>query len=109
MNLLSKPVYAQVIGTLDPIAAPTLNEVITGLVYLALAVAGLLFFATLLLGGIRYLTAGGDEKATQEARRTLTNGVIGLIIVVASFLVSELLFRVFGLHGLIIFTDPTNP
>lgn len=36
------------------------------------------FFLVLVVGGIRYLTAGGDEKAMQTARKTLTYGVMGL-------------------------------
>lgn len=96
------------LGTIDllPNLPTNFNDIIRGAVVLALAIAGLIFFAMLLVGGFRYLTAGGDEKAAQEARKTLTNAGIGLVIIVASFLVAELLFRVFGLYGLILFTSP---
>ena len=77
------------------------NEVIAGSVSILIGVAGLVFFAILIIGGFRYLTAGGDEKAAAEARKTLSNGFIGLIIIVASFLISQLLFAVFGLDTFI--------
>ncbi len=35
-----------------------------------------------IVGGIRYATSGGDPKATGEARQTITNAIIGFIIVV---------------------------
>ena len=88
------------IGVFDP-DAPSLDQIITGAIQILLAGAGLLFFVILLLGGLRFLTAGGDEKSTAEARKTLTNGFIGLIIVVVAFLVAQLLFQIFGLDALI--------
>lgn len=85
-----------------PKGFPTdVNIVIAGLVNILIGVAGVIFFAILLIGGFRYLTAGGDEKAAAEARKTLTNAFIGLIIIVASFLIAQLLFAVFGLDTLI--------
>ena len=78
-----------------------INEVIGRLVQLAFAVAGIAFFFMLVLGGIRYITAGGDEKAAASARNTLTQAVIGLIIVVAAFLVTQLLFSLFGIESFI--------
>lgn len=101
MNILAPPVNAQTIGTITSDDAPGIDQIITGVIQLALVAAGLLFFAMLIIGGLRYLTAGGDEKAVQEARRSLTNAFIGLIIIVAAFLIAELLFAVFGLESFI--------
>jgi len=77
------------------------NTIISGLISLIIGFAGLVFFAMLVIGGFRYLTAGGDEKAAQEARKTLTNAGVGLIIIVAAFLIAQLLFQVFGLESLV--------
>lgn len=91
------------VGQIDPtvLGVPTkINDIISSVVQLAYAVAGLVFFFMLLFGGIRYLSAGGDEKAAAAARGTLTNAVIGLIIVVAAFLVTQLLFSIFKIQGI---------
>lgn len=85
------------------------NEIIAGIITLVIAIAGLVFFFMLIFGGIRYLTAGGDEKAIQEARRSLTTAVVGLIIIVAAFLIAQLLFAVFGLNSLVNVVNPTTP
>ena len=77
------------------------SDIIASAVTVLIGFAGLIFFIVLLLGGLRYLTAGGDEKATMAARQTLTNAFIGLIIVVASFLIAQILFAVFGLDTLV--------
>lgn len=54
------------------------------LLYNAIILFGIAFFVILLIGGLRYLTAGGDEKSMQTARKTLTYGVMGMGIAVGS-------------------------
>ena len=49
--------------------------------------AGLVFFAMLIVGGFKFLTAGGDPKKTSSASSTLTVAVIGIIGVIASWLI----------------------
>lgn len=75
------------------------GPLIRNIFYVALAVAGLIFFAMLILGGFRYLTAGGDEKAAAEGQKTLTRAFIGLVIVVAAVLILQLVIAIFGLQG----------
>lgn len=95
---------SQGVGTIDDgaLGVPTeINTIISGLVQLVYAVAGIIFFFMFILGGLRYLLAGGDEKAAVSARATLTQAFIGLIIVVAAFLITQLLFSIFGIEGFI--------
>lgn len=75
---------------------------------LALGAAGLIFFAMLIFGGFRYMTAGGDEKAAADAQKTLTRAIIGLVIVVAAVLITQLLIAVFSLPGVEV-TPPPVP
>ena len=94
------------IGKINPgdLKVPTdIGAIIASLVQLALGAAGLLFFVMLLIGGLRYLTAGGDEKAAAAARGTLTSAFIGLVIIIAAFLIAQLLFTIFGLQGIVQF------
>ena len=77
------------------------NEIIASSVIVVIGLGGLVFFVMLFLGGLRFLTAGGDEKALQEARRGLTNAFIGLVIIIAAFLIAEILFAVFGISALV--------
>lgn len=97
------------LGTIPSIPGfPTdANEIISLATSLVLAFAGLIFFAMLVMSGFRFLTAGGDEKSIQEARKSLTNATIGLIIVVSAFAISQILFTIFGLNSLISITN--NP
>ncbi|MCL5411817.1 MAG: pilin [Patescibacteria group bacterium] len=60
-------------------------------------VAGLAFLLYLIVGGIKYLTSGGDSKAAQSARETITTALIGLVIVTGVWFVALILETVLGI------------
>lgn len=64
----------------------------------ALFIAGfLLAFMELLLGGISWITAGGDKQKLETARDKITNSIIGLIVVGATYALMTLVARFFGM------------
>lgn len=64
----------------------------------ALFIAGfLLTFMELLMGGISWITAGGDKQKLETARDKITNAIIGLIIVGATYALMTLIGRFFGM------------
>jgi len=64
----------------------------------ALFIAGfLLAFMELLLGGISWITAGGDKQKLELARDKITNSIIGIIIVGAAYALTSLVAKFFGL------------
>ena len=105
-NTLARPTASPgaipTVGKLDKNILPvlSLNDLVKNGVMIAIGIAGLIFFFMLILGGLKYLNSGGDEKAVASARSTLTSAFIGLVIIVAAFLISQLLFTVFGLQGI---------
>ena len=74
---------------------------------LAFIVAALAFFVILIVGGIKWLTSGGDKAKTQVAQTEITNAVIGLAIVAASFAIYTLVLEFLGIDLSKICT--TNP
>lgn len=76
------------------------NQILNNLVNVFIAVGGLIFFFMLLFGGIRFMTAGGDPKNSESARKTITNAIIGLLIVVSAFLVTTVLGELLGIEFL---------
>ena len=53
----------------------------------AVRFAGLTVFMMLIIGGFKYLTAGGDKKAIESAGKTLTYAVLGLVILIGAWLI----------------------
>lgn len=54
-------------------------------------IAGLAFLFMFISGGFQYLMSQGDGKKTAAAQSTLTMSIIGLVGVVASFLILKLI------------------
>ena len=76
-----------------------LNQLVEISINILFAFAGLLFMAMLFIAGINYLNAGGDPKSSQAARARITNAIIGIIIVVAAFAITQLILSALGLNS----------
>lgn len=63
-----------------------------------LALAGIVLFLMLVVGGFRYLVSGGDPKAVEAARGTLTNAILGLVILVLAFLILVFIQEITGVN-----------
>lgn len=74
-----------------------LGKLISGLVG-ALFIAGfLLAFITLLIGAFGWITSGGDKQALEKARNQITNALVGLMLVAATYAITSLVAQFFGL------------
>ena len=76
----------------------TFASIVSALVVFVLIVAALIFFFMLVLGGIRYITSGGDKGQTESARGQITAALIGLVIVFAAWAIINLVNIFFGLN-----------
>lgn len=75
-----------------------IGSLVSTLLILAYFIAGLVFFGNLVLGGIQWMSAGGDPKNVAAARTRISNAGIGLVIVVAAFAITVVAGAVFGLN-----------
>jgi hypothetical protein len=58
--------------------------VVAAIVEIMLRVAGLLAILYVIWGGVQYIQSQGDPGKTTQARQTLTNALIGLVIAVGA-------------------------
>jgi len=56
-----------------------------------------LTFLYLLTGAVAWITSGGEKAKLEEARNKITNALVGLVIVAASYAVFALVGQFFGL------------
>ena len=91
IEIKSKTSDFQTLGNL------TAGGIISDAVSLVLIVLALVFFFILVLGGLKWVTSGGDEKKVGEARAQITNALIGLAIVFAAWAIMKLIGTVFGI------------
>ena len=62
-------------------------------------IVGGLAVAFIVIGGIKYVTSGGDEKKVAGAKNTLLYAVIGLVIAIAARFIIGLVLSALGLGG----------
>lgn len=65
------------------------------IINVALGFLGIIAVVIVLLGGFKYMVAGGNEEKTTEAKKLIVSGIIGLAIIlsawaITSFVVSRL-------------------
>lgn len=81
----------------NPIATiSNLSCVFGNVIKYALGFAGIVLFILLIMGGFKYITSGGDPKAVEGARKTLTSAITGLVIILVSYLILVLITNITG-------------
>lgn len=74
-------------GLINPLgdSGTTIPVVLTNVVNWLLGLAGILALLALVWGGIRYITALGNESTAAEAKKIITWAIIGLLVVGGSY------------------------
>ncbi len=70
-------------------AQADIRLVIARLIRTLITFLGIIVVGLILYGGFVWMTAGGDVERVSTAKRILTNAVIGLVIVVSSFAITQ--------------------
>lgn len=71
----------------NPTEFTDIRQVINRLVELSIQVVGVVAVLSLMLSGLRYIMAGGDEKKAAEARNSIVSTIIGTVVVVVAYLI----------------------
>jgi len=74
-----------------------LGRLISGAIGMALVAAALAAFMYLIMGGIQWITSGGDKAGTENARNKITAAFIGLAIVFTAWAIMKLIETFFGI------------
>ncbi|TRZ49581.1 hypothetical protein D4S03_08095 [bacterium] len=77
-----------------------LGSILSTIVTTLSVVGGLAFVIFFTLGGLKWLTAGGDKTKVSEAQTQMTQGVIGLVAIVAGLFVVGIVGGVLGIDFL---------
>lgn len=67
---------------------------ITVLLVIATVIA--MFF--LVLGGIRWITSGGDKAKVESARNTIIAAIVGLVVAFLAYFILTVVLSIFGLN-----------
>jgi len=92
------PAYGQT-GT--PSASYDIRVMIARIIRIVLELLGLISLVIIIYAGFRWMTAGGDEEKVTASKKQLTNGLIGLVIIlvaysIATFVLNRLIYMTTG-------------
>ena len=105
LNLLASPALAATTAVnIEEVATAgnffgytCIGSLVSNLVAVAFIVSGIAFFGFLVLGGIQWLTSGGDKGKIEMAQRRISSALIGLTIVAASYAIFTLVLTFLGI------------
>lgn len=70
------------LGDRDP------RDMAAAIIRIILGFLGIVAVIIILLGGFKWMTAGGNEDKVGEAKKLITAGIIGLVIILAAFAIA---------------------
>ncbi|MEX1061873.1 MAG: pilin [Patescibacteria group bacterium] len=88
--LSANVVFAQI---QNPLQWDNICDAISNILTLIFGLAGAIAVVFLVMGGIQYMTSGGDKIAVEQSRGRITAAVVGLVIVLGAVLVVNTVLR----------------
>ena len=75
-------------GEASGLGTQSLQATITSIIRVALSLLGIVALVIVLMGGFKWMTAGGSEDKVKEAKRLIFQGIIGMAIVLSAFAIT---------------------
>ena len=75
------------------------NKYVSSIIGLITIIAIIWFIFLFVFGSFGIMTSGGDKAALESAKKRLTTGVIGLIIVISAIFMIQVIGELLGLEG----------
>ncbi len=72
---------------------------IADIVQIITSLLGILFLILIIVSGIQWMTAGGNEDTVKKSKARIKNAIYGLVIVVFSYLLVTFIESVFKYNG----------
>ena len=69
----------------------SLSGIVAWLYTLIVGISGLAAFVMIVWGGLQYMTSSGDTTKTSDAKDKIKNALLGLLLVLASFLILQVI------------------
>ncbi|NBS41458.1 hypothetical protein EBS80_02255 [bacterium] len=71
------------------LSAGDLPTTIASLIRVVLGFLGIVAVVIILIGGFKWMTAGGNDDKVKSARKVMVSGIIGLVIVLSAFAIAQ--------------------
>lgn len=72
-------------GTSGISGSTSLVQLLQNVIEIMLLFAGGIAVVFVIIGGYQYITSGGNEEQAEKGQKTLTNAIIGVVVIVLSY------------------------
>ncbi len=83
------------------LALQAITKVVSSIIGVMTVAAGIWFLFNFIIGGVQWISSGGDKHGLEQAQQRITNAFIGLIIVVAGWAILALVSQFLGIDFLL--------
>ena len=66
-----------------------LRTTVARVINVALSLLGVIAVVIILIGGFRWMTAGGNDEKVEEARKWIFSGIIGLAVILSAWAIAR--------------------
>lgn len=73
----------------EPAKAATIYDIVGRIINIVLTSLGVIFLLIMVYGGIIWMTAGGNQEKVKKAGSLISQGGIGLLIILTAFLITN--------------------
>ncbi len=88
-SLDAKDLGVDAIGSSLKLGSGDVRQTAARIINVALGFLGIIAVVIVLLGGFKYMVAGGSEEKTGEARKLIVSGIIGLAIILSAWAITS--------------------
>lgn len=65
------------------------REMIASIINVLMTLLGVIAVVIILLGGFKWMTAGGNEDQVGEAKKIIMQGVVGLVVILSAWAIAQ--------------------
>jgi len=89
-------------------AIKTFTKFISSTIGIMTIIAIIWFIFILITGAIAWMSAGGDKNALEAAKKKITTGIIGLVVVIVAIFIIDLVGKLIGISDILNITSLFN-
>ena len=78
------------------------NKFLTNTIGLITIIAFIWFMFLVIIGAVGIMTAGGDKNAVANNAKKITNGLIGLVVLISALFLIQLIGNILGIKDIIL-------
>lgn len=74
----------------------TFSQIISTSIGVITAIAFIYFLYRLVIGAVNIITAGSDKGKLEDAKKTITTAIIGLVVTISAIFIADLVGEILG-------------